>query len=222
MTRDGEAHPALTERYLLGELSESERAAFEAHAFECPACAEDLLAGEAFVQNARLALAQPRPAPAPAPGWFRRWFAGGGLAALGLRVAAAGALPLLALAGYQGLHVIPQLHEEVALRDTPRALAPLTLRGATRGEAPAVVLTPADRALALQLDLPAAGEAPLQAEVQDAAGRTIMKIDAPAPPPGEPLLVSLPSAALPDGSYQLVIRATATEIGRYPFAVKRR
>src|SRR6185312_5175156 len=185
---------------LLGELSEDERAAFEAHVFQCGSCAEDLLAGSAFVNSARTVLASgTRAAEAPSPGWFRRLL-GGGMPALGLRVAAVAALPLLALAGYQRLQVIPHLREEVALRDTPRALAPVVLRGATRGEAPAIRLAPWDRALTVQLDLTVPEGARLQGEVRDRAGRTIMMIDAiPLPVAGEPIVMTLPSARIPDG-----------------------
>src|ERR1700756_131192 len=39
----------LVERYLLGELSESERDAFEAHFFDCPICFEQIKCGTEFV-----------------------------------------------------------------------------------------------------------------------------------------------------------------------------
>ncbi|MFN7925497.1 MAG: zf-HC2 domain-containing protein [Bryobacteraceae bacterium] len=40
------------ERYLLNDLTESEREAFEAHYFDCPHCAEDLRWGASFLDNA--------------------------------------------------------------------------------------------------------------------------------------------------------------------------
>src|SRR5947209_7448790 len=42
-----------TERYLLGDLPENERDAFEEHYFECAICADDLRSGSAFVDAVR-------------------------------------------------------------------------------------------------------------------------------------------------------------------------
>lgn len=41
------------ERYLLGELNDAERDAYEDHYFECPECAEELLCGTEFMHYAR-------------------------------------------------------------------------------------------------------------------------------------------------------------------------
>src|SRR2546423_14363158 len=42
-----------TERYLLGELSDQERDAFEEHYFDCALCADDVRSGTAFVSGLR-------------------------------------------------------------------------------------------------------------------------------------------------------------------------
>ncbi len=42
-----------TERYLLGELDEDSRSAFEEHYFSCRACADDVKTAAEFVDNAR-------------------------------------------------------------------------------------------------------------------------------------------------------------------------
>ena len=41
------------ERYLLGELTESDREAYEEHLFSCPACFEQVKAGTEFVGHLR-------------------------------------------------------------------------------------------------------------------------------------------------------------------------
>src|SRR5215470_240635 len=41
------------ERYLLHELTEQERDAYEAHFFSCSACAEEIKAASEFMENAR-------------------------------------------------------------------------------------------------------------------------------------------------------------------------
>src|SRR5581483_3945860 len=45
-----------TERYLLGEMNEAERAEFEAHFFSCPDCADDVRAGALMRDGVRQGL----------------------------------------------------------------------------------------------------------------------------------------------------------------------
>ena len=42
-----------TERYMLGELDEESRSAFEEHYFSCRVCADDVRAAVQFVDNAK-------------------------------------------------------------------------------------------------------------------------------------------------------------------------
>src|ERR1700735_5433078 len=101
-----------TERYLLGEMSTEQREAFEEHFFECYACALDVRAEAAFIQEAKVQLplmAVPAAVPA-APvvgkgekkhrdwfGWMRPTWAVPAFAAL------------LVIIGYQNLATIPGL-----------------------------------------------------------------------------------------------------------------
>jgi hypothetical protein len=230
MGNDPAAHPPLTERYLLGELSDAERAEFEAHYFQCSTCAEDVLAGSAFVHGARAALTARRAVTAGEAreerrSWFRRLFEGSGFAGWGLRTAAVGALPLVALVAYQGLHTIPQLRQQIALHETPRAVTSVTLRPLTRGAAIVVPVGAADPSILLAMDLPptAAGSAPLAAEVVDAGGRPVVPVFAvPRPAAGDPLQVSLATARLSPGAHELVIQTDGRVLARFPFTVERR
>lgn len=65
----------MAERYLLGELSEEERDAYEAHLFDCQVCFAQVKAGTEFVGYIKQAGAQ-EPAPAPAPQPLSRHFLG--------------------------------------------------------------------------------------------------------------------------------------------------
>jgi hypothetical protein len=47
-----------SERYLLGEMSEPERLDFEAHYFDCPACADDVRAGVALARGVKAVCAE--------------------------------------------------------------------------------------------------------------------------------------------------------------------
>ena len=67
-----------SERYLLGEMSEPERFEFEAHYFDCPACAEDVRTGAALARGIKAVCAEDaalRPHTSvvrevPRRGWF--------------------------------------------------------------------------------------------------------------------------------------------------------
>jgi hypothetical protein len=69
-----ELHAA--ERYLLGELADGERDAFEEHYFDCPECARDVRSGAILIDNIK---ATPRPLSppvmnaAPRPSGWRTW-----------------------------------------------------------------------------------------------------------------------------------------------------
>jgi hypothetical protein len=66
------------ERYLLGELTEAEREAYEEHYFGCADCAEEVLRGSEFVQIVReVGIAEPddaQPDTGPVTGWRSNWF----------------------------------------------------------------------------------------------------------------------------------------------------
>lgn len=56
----------IVERYLLGELPETERGAFEEHYFSCASCAEEVVIAVKFVENARRPLLRLNAEPATA------------------------------------------------------------------------------------------------------------------------------------------------------------
>ena len=214
---------ALTERYLLDELDEAEREAFEAHFFECEACAEDLKAGAAVVDGVRespagLGAEGPRPV---------RW----GLRAQfwPLPLGAAAALVLsLAWVAYQDVRVIPGLRRELQEADSLQAPASYFLY-ASRAE-PQVVRVPAGGRRIL-VRLSTTFERPFEGyrcRVRDAGGRTLQAAAIPAPPAGEELQIQLPVKDLPSGPYEIVLDglaaldgpAAAPELARYRFELR--
>jgi hypothetical protein len=122
------------ERYLLGELTEEPREAFEEHLFECSLCAADLTSGVAFLQAARAELAAPARLAAPAsvakPG--------NGLSRLRGLLSPAWLVPALAASlltiAYQSAVVLPTMRQQLAQADSPEIINNLVLTGgATRG-----------------------------------------------------------------------------------------
>ena len=125
------------ERYLLGELSEGDRDAYEEHLFSCPICFEQIKVGTEFVGHLRRIGTQ-NPAPVFVPGFMSR---------IGTNVsqmAAAGAFVLLLCVSGISIHqqrVIsglraPQITPSFFLSDGAKAggIATLVLPRKTRFE----------------------------------------------------------------------------------------
>jgi hypothetical protein len=196
------------ERYLLEEMSESEREAFEAHYFECPTCAESVRAGAALADAARAGRV---PAAAPAPVRTR------GVLATAIPLAAAAALALVA--GYQAFVTIPGLRRAL---DTPQALAPVAVPPASRGEG--VVVNRTDGPVVLSLDINVdALSSQLVYDLRTDGGDEVLSGKSPVPPQGTPLLLLLPGKSLTSGQYAIVVRDSASpaqEVGTYRFVVR--
>ena len=207
-----------SERYLLGEMSEPERFDFEAHYFDCPACADDVRAGVALARGVKAVCAEdaalrPHTAvvnEAPRRGWFS-WLPGA--------LPSTAAVALGCLAAWQALVVIPSLR----WAGSPQALSPIVLRAAARGEEQALTIR-RDQALSLlSLDVNSADPgAALTYEVIAPGGAIRHKAAAQAPPAGSPLIVVLPNSAIREaGAWVLLLRnQQGAEIARYPFFVQ--
>ena len=194
-----------TERYVLEEMSEAERDAFEAHYFSCPACAEDLRSVELMragtrdaAKSRRLLAFQPRQ---------RRW------TTVALPWAAAASLAVVI--GYQNL--VP------SRLDSPYALEPVTLRPASRGGDAVVRLDADDRAVALAVEADAPAGAPTWLyELRTSQNRQVASGQAPVPASGAPLLLVVPSSVLtPSERYvlSLSVPGGAAPVVEYQFTV---
>ena len=208
-----------SERYLLDEMPELQRHAFEHHYFTCVACAEDVrlgalmreAAGAGFAATprsrvtARATSASPEP---PGSAWYRS-------SALPWATAAT----LAILVGYQSFIAVPALAPLMA----PQALSPVTLRPSARGAEPIVTLRPgAAVALAVELNAPGA-TAELVYDLATADGRRVAGGRAPLPGAGAPLLLLLPALSLSaeaPGRYVLSVHdaASGLPIGEYRFS----
>jgi hypothetical protein len=188
------------ERYLLGEMADQERDAFEEHFFSCAECAEDARTAGTMRDAVASGMAGSAQQPAagrvlqmPAP--RRR------LASVVVPWAAAASLALVA--GYQGL-VLRQGQKQLA---APIVLSPVTLRPASRGQEPVVFAT-AGAVLTLAVDL--GGElmnGEIEYEIRHADGPTIASDRVPAPKDGAPLLLLVPSSLFQPGQhYELLVK----------------
>jgi hypothetical protein len=208
MTHQDAVDTLATERYLLEEMPELERHAFEEHFFACDECARDLrvaaqlqaggesAAGAQAPAAPRLDAARDNVTPMPARmAWRPSWST-----VVPWAAAAVLALAVVYQVGQPGF-------------DTA-ALTPTTLRPVSRGTGTPVSL-PATGLLALALDVNAGAPG-------DAVAYTIAREDGTevvsgrgvVPAPGTPLLLVIPARELrPGGAFVLTLAGTGNPAG---------
>jgi Putative zinc-finger len=206
MTHEHAVNTMASERYLLEEMSELERHAFEEHFFSCADCAEDLRTAELMRAAARH---EGRSEPIPfKPRAVRRW---------SVAVPWAAAASLALVVGYQAISRPPL--------DVPYALEPVTLRPTSRG-ADVVQLGPDSRSVALAVEANApAGATEWVYELREADASPVANGRLPVPAPGTPLLLVIPASTLKaPGRYVLSLheREGAPSAVEYRFDVARR
>jgi hypothetical protein len=203
------------ERYLLEEMSELERHAFEEHYFSCADCAEDVRLGALMREGGKagfldaekpVSLAGAKAANARTP-WRPS-----------VVIPWAAAAMLALVAGYQSLRLAPGPGDRIQ----PQALAAITLRPASRGAEPVVPLPAGTAAIALAVDVGASREGELAYDLRTGE-KSVASGRVAAPQPGAPLLLLIPAWTLtPAGHYILSIRQ-ATDgdlLDEYRFAVR--
>jgi anti-sigma factor RsiW len=187
------------ERYLLEEMTQEERDAFEEHFFSCAECADDAREAAAMREGVRggLALA--------ARATMER---GDGPRVVPMRPAAARWRSSVALPWAAAALLAVGLGYQTVAGPRPQlgsfALAPATLRPASRGQE-AVVSPGPGAILTLAVDLGGAPfEGDIQYELARADGKTVASGSAPPPSAGAPLLLMVPTSML-TGSERFVL-----------------
>jgi len=227
MTHQQARDTMAAERYLLDEMTEIEKHAFEEHFFDCNDCADEVRLGERIrvevrsvresVRSGESKSQDPKPLERSArdsnvidfnkrPVWRR--------SSIVLPWAAAASIALAA--GYQSLVVVPGLKQA-------QSLSPVMLREATRGALPNVTRSPGQRFVALGVDVNAASTKDLRYEVLDATGKAILSGRTPLPPSGAPLLLLIPADELGrQGRHTLIVSdpdSSGAPFGEYSFDV---
>jgi hypothetical protein len=207
MTHQHAVETLACERYLLNEMPELERYAFEAHFFECEECAGDVRLGNDLRRDASAIFDRdraPLPAAASAAPVRRRRLSGS--------VALPWAAAVVLAAG-----LLHQMQRPPSLDEGARVFAPIPLRPATRSAVPFVPLPEPDGALSLALDVTAgtAGTPLTYQLVRDDSAAEVASGGAASPPPGTPLIVIVPASRLTPGATYL-LRVAAGSDGRTP------
>ena len=203
MTHHQAVEKLAVERYLLDEMPEIERFAFEEHLFDCDICAADVRSGAVMCEGVEAGLLPAGDARPEAEG-RRQKAEGRRQEEEGVRQKAEGtrqnevpsvtpsrasgwrvvlpwavAASLAVAGGYQSLWVVPDLRSRVI---GPTVLSPVTLRGASRGTEPTLT-RPATGAISLAVDLTGvAAGARLTYDLRAADGRSVASGTAAAPP----------------------------------------
>ncbi len=220
------------EKYLLGELTKEQHAAYEQHYFDCAACAEDLQATVAFMESARRVVREELPQTAdikrlaPAMPSTGGWFAW-------LRPAFA--IPafavLLLFIGYQNSVTIPKLKQGASQNASAKIVNSFSfMEIGARGEAALNIKVRPDEGFALEVDFPPVASAvSYVGQIQDAAGRTKISLPVSLEQAKSTVHINVPGASLEPGKYSFVILAvdasagqtgTTKETKRLPFTVE--
>lgn len=197
------------ERYLLGELAESEREAYEEHLFSCPACFEQVKAGTEFVGQLRRIGAEPAAGMAQ-PHWQQS------LRSI-LRPAPAFALAAFLLAGtslYQNMITIQMLK-------APQVESRYMLTEQTRGKS--AISAPRNSRIRLATEFRRTQDfGSYEAQIQTTDGK--VKIAVPFQPSQDTIEFSLYAGSLQPGKYVLVVQGrdgdSRQELARAPFTMQ--
>lgn len=213
MTHEQAVSTFASERYLLEEMTGPERSTFEEHYFSCTECADDVRAAALMRDGVRAGLLEDHAGSnnvhdmRASAAWRqktegpRRWYQSAA-------IPWAAAATLAVVAGYQTLVTSPE-----RTLSAPVALAPITLRPASRGQEPKIQMA-RDGAVTLAVDLNSAvSGSEMPYAIRTAAGASVASGTVRTAQAGAPLLLLVPSSTLrTPGRYILAIADS-----EYPF-----
>ncbi len=198
----------LVERYLLGELSEDERDAFEAHFFDCPVCFDQIKSGTEFVSYLQRIGVEEEPASSrhgipsrlfhPA---FTMTIAAMFLCAFGFNL-------------YQ--------HSEIHRYQTPEVISVVTLQSASRGEKRVVTASRKGNFELRVLFQPNPDLTSWKAAVVKDSGKEVVALPISDPQTNE-LQLRFNTEPFSSGSYKLIIQGvdrtknSLETVNEYPF-----
>lgn len=179
------------ERYVLGELTSSEREAFEGHYFDCATCFEQVELGAQFLGRAREVLDRE-----PEPGWLASML--GDLR----RPAPVFVSAMLLCAVGIGVHQ----QSVISVARAPRIEERVFLASGDRSGAGKQVSVSRRSNLSLGMEFTSKPEfTSYQVQIIDSAGKTRYSLDL-AKPNGNVVAVGLPANALEAGTYSMVVQ----------------
>lgn len=204
----------LLERYLLGEMAEPERGAFEEHYFSCAVCAEEVVTAAKFLDNARRPLLQLEAKEAPVQKqkeeaglpWWERLFT------FVPKPALAGACAVLAAALlWKGNPDGPQ----------PEVTGSyfVTATRAAGGAPRRIEVQQGQKRVALLFNQTDASVTQFTFVLENAGGKDLLRFSGKAPRDTNDIQVLVPVAGLSAGVYTLRVQNAAThaDVAALPF-----
>jgi hypothetical protein len=184
------------ERYHLGELTDNERDAFEAHYFDCAACFEQVQLSGEFLRHAHDVLK-----PDSQPNWLA------GVLGDFQRPAAVFATAMLLCAIGIGVYQ----HGVISSLKEPRVEARYILTGEARGSEKLVSVA-RNTALSLRVEFIRKPEfVSYRAQIESASGKAKYSVSIPAGQTADSVTVSLPADTLDAGKYTLFVYGVNTD-----------
>jgi hypothetical protein len=215
------------EKYLLGELSATQREEYEEHCFDCADCALDLKAMAAFADNAREVLRQETTSSvaegraAVRGGWFN-WLR----PIVAVSVFAALVLVIL----YQNTVTIPRGREAAAVPAAQFITASFSLQTAnTRGGEEFKLQVRPNEVFALKFDFtPSRTYGSYVGQLQDQSGGSFLQVNVPGSSTNREVQLVVPAGLVKPGKYSLVFtgvpgpsgQAASVEVLRLGFTIE--
>src|SRR5215813_145979 len=211
------------ERYLLHELTEQERDAYEEHFFSCSACAEEIKAASEFMENARKVV-QSELLPAHVYGDAVRrsiWGSWLNFRSMLYPIPAAACVLLVAVSAfgiYQNQVTIPQLRDQASAQ----LVTPQPIMRHSKGEAVTALAVHRGRGFLLRLDIPGESSSYGVSVLSSSNARKFSVKNISRQDTNQALEIFVPADTLDAGRYFLLIEDENSkgEVDRIPFDIK--
>ena len=191
-------------RYLIGDLSAEQSAAFEEHYFTCAECAAEVTMDEVFAANLRDVFEKQTrmhlvgsQVPVPRLAWMQR-------PSFVVPLAAAACL-LLALLVYQNAVALPAMRTQMAVLQNPPAPVSIPLKLAREENRFLIPKNNPFFAVYFRLSKPDAS-AVYECDIETANGVKVKTVSPVTARVGQPFYLLLPSSQFLDGAYRFKIR----------------
>ena len=195
-------------KYVLGELSQPERDAYEEHYFDCSLCAVDVKAAAGFLDASRDLLRQesvvtvPNDSKTARGGWFA-WFRP--------IVAVPAFAALLLTIAYQNTVTIPKAEEKAARGSGQLFSSSFSLQMANvRGEDEVKVRVHSKEGFALDFDFtPTVSFDSYICQLLDESGRSLLQVSIPGSSVNKEVHLAVPGGLVQPGKYHLAFTGAA-------------
>lgn len=206
------------ERYLLGQMSESDRDTYERHFFECVECAEDVKSTAQFIDTCRSVLADRARADAAPPRPTRPVWLSRPAAAVFTGALAA----TLAIIAYQNVVTIPGLARATAARAvTAVSLAAANARGTSQ-----TIAVPRQQPFVIFVDIPPGAYDSYDGAIVAGNGQAILTVPISSQQARDAVPLLIPAGRLSPGDYTLLVTGrpragdAPVEVARLSFTLR--